>query len=77
MQWVSATWTRTIITILVTWAVLFTIRVGKEQGWYPKDVWWQSCDIALSTHEPCVTDDGRLSIIHDGRQIIYPREGER
>lgn len=76
MQWVSATWTRTIVTILVTWAVLFTIQVGKDQGWYPLDPTWRPCTTASSTHEPCVMDDGSLLIVIDGRAIIYPREGK-
>lgn len=76
MQWVSATWTRTIVTILVTWAVLFTIQVGKDQGWYPLDPTWRPCTTASSTHEPCVMDDGSLLIVIDGRVIIYPREGK-
>lgn len=74
MGWVSATWTRTIITILVTWVVLFMIKVGKEQGWYPEDPSWHPCSAGLSTREPCVMGDGRLSIIHNGQRIIYPRE---
>lgn len=76
MQWLSATWTRTIVTILVTWAVLFTIKVGKDQGWYPEDPGWLPCTTWPTGHEPCVLDNGALLANFNGRFIVYPKEGE-
>lgn len=77
MGWVSATWTRTIITILVAWAVLFAIKVGKEQGWYPEDPSWGPCTTWPEEHDPpCVLDDGTLLANLNGRFAVYPKEGK-
>lgn len=76
MQWLSATWTRSIITTVVMLAMIAVIKIGREQGWYPNDLSWGSCAGDLSTFEPCVTQDGSLMVTHDGRQIVYPMKEE-
>ena len=56
------------IAALFSWAI--------NNGYWPRDAEWEPCTTASSAHYPCVMDDGKLLVVHNGQAFVYPWKGE-